>query len=227
MSDESIHLADPVASSIAAYSPFASEYARYNELRLDASWRRFTAGLPAGATVLDAGCGPGRDVARFVEGGFAVVGVDLNPDFLRMAAAAGPVLSADLRNLPFPDRSFDAVWASASLVHLPTVDAIRAMDELRRVARPGARVYLSVRTEGDTGWFDIQHGRRWFRVWNTDELVAAAASVGLVVECTTPYRQFVELWAQAAPRATAEQGHHTFNGSPVGGPPLRRATACR
>ncbi len=46
------------------------------------------------------------------------------------------MISGDVMNLPFPDASFDAIYASALLQHLP--DPLGALGEARRVARPGA-----------------------------------------------------------------------------------------
>lgn len=59
--------------------------------------------------------------------------------------------------------SFDAVWASASLIHLPYEDAAVALGEFARVTRTGAPISVSVKSGGVTGWADdMPIGRRWF-----------------------------------------------------------------
>jgi SAM-dependent methyltransferase len=95
--------------------------------------------------LLDAGCGPGSITvglaARVAPG--LVTGVDIEASVLRqaraLAAASGTVnLSfhqASAGALPFPDASFDAVFAHTLLEHVP--DPAVVLAELRRVTRPG------------------------------------------------------------------------------------------
>ena len=68
--------------------------------------------------------------------------VDVSPELLEQARENCPpevtIVQADARELPFPDASFDAVLALDLLPHLPDLTA--GLAELRRVARPGARV---------------------------------------------------------------------------------------
>lgn len=121
--------------------------------------------------ILDVGCGPGTITAGFcahVPQGY-VVGVDLSEDVLRearrlqqprggdgeavAAATAAPAPApggalafqrADLlQGLPFPDESFDVVYASQLFPHLNrpgSDDAARALTEMRRVVRRGGIV---------------------------------------------------------------------------------------
>jgi SAM-dependent methyltransferase len=107
--------------------------------------------LRPGMSLLDCGCGPGTitlGLARRVAPG-SVVGVDLSEgqvSLARDAAARAGVenvnfLAADVRALPFPAATFDAVVAHALLEHLPQPG--QALHELRRVLRPGGIVGVS------------------------------------------------------------------------------------
>jgi SAM-dependent methyltransferase len=99
---------------------------------------------PAGARVLDAGCGTGRVAIRLAERGFAVAGVDLDPDMLAVAREAAPSLpwfTADLGDLrsaaPGP---FDLIVAAGNVVPLVS-DGARAIAALRaRLAPAGLLV---------------------------------------------------------------------------------------
>ncbi len=95
--------------------------------------------------LLDVGCGPGAitvGLAGVVAPG-EVVGVDFQAtqvDQARALAAERGVVNArfeigDAYQLPFPDGSFDALFAHAVLMHLR--DPVRALAEMRRVLRPG------------------------------------------------------------------------------------------
>jgi cyclopropane fatty-acyl-phospholipid synthase-like methyltransferase len=77
--------------------------------------------LPAGARVLDLGCGDGTKTKLLAE--FAqVVGVDVSAEQIRLARSAVPeasVVHADFLDLEYPDESFDAVTAFYSFMHVP------------------------------------------------------------------------------------------------------------
>jgi SAM-dependent methyltransferase len=95
--------------------------------------------LTPGDRVLDLGCGPASitvGLAEAVRPGGTAVGVDLDP-----GPAAVPLVRADAFRLPFPDRSFDALFSCAMLQHL--ADPQAALAEARRVCRPGAAVGIA------------------------------------------------------------------------------------
>lgn len=99
-------------------------------------------------SVLDAGCGGGRNLVYFLANGFDVFAVDQSPQAVaavrRLAATLAPALSADhfevasLEELPYSDESFDAVICNAVL-HFVTDEHQfdRIMAELWRVLKPG------------------------------------------------------------------------------------------
>lgn len=186
---------DVVQASVAVYTAHADDYANYNANAVDDLVRDFASQLPAGARVLDAGCGPGRDLARFTALGLDPVGVDLNPTFVDMARQHGTASVADLRQLPFDDDAFDAVWACASLVHLPPDDAAQALREITRVTRAGGLVYSSVKHFGATGWTDTPHGRRWFQMWTPEDYQQAVTAAGQRVTRAKVNPVFVDVWA--------------------------------
>jgi SAM-dependent methyltransferase len=95
--------------------------------------------IPAGAVVLDAGCGSGRVFRYELAAGCRVVGVDIG-DELRDNPNVGDRLRGDLDRLPFAAASFDAVLASHVIEHLPRPE--RALAEVARVLKPGGRFLL-------------------------------------------------------------------------------------
>ncbi|MFE7593517.1 class I SAM-dependent methyltransferase [Kitasatospora sp. NPDC057512] len=106
--------------------------------------------LPAGARVLDAGCGAGV-VARAmaVRFGLAVTGVDVLDFHLAEAARLSTRARmgdrtvfrfGDFHRLPFDDGEFDGAYSMETLVH--SYDPPRALAEFHRVLRPGGRLVL-------------------------------------------------------------------------------------
>lgn len=93
--------------------------------------------VPAGTTVLDVGCGPGRFRERF-DAGTRYVGVDpipLLPDVLAFEFAR-----AVSEYLPFDDGSFTDVVVLHALDHMNDVDA--SLREMRRLLVPGGRLHI-------------------------------------------------------------------------------------
>ena len=187
---------DAVLASVAAYSESAEEYEAAHASKMADRVRRFAGSLEAPARILDAGCGPGRDLARFVAWGHDALGVELNPVFAAMAASRAPTRQADLRRLReiFPPGSFDGIWASASLVHLAEEEARDVLVQFATLLRPGGRLYVCVNTVGRTGWLDEADGRRWYQIWEAGTFEHAVADCGFTID-RVDSGPFVEVWA--------------------------------
>ncbi|MGY0486722.1 class I SAM-dependent methyltransferase [Streptomyces sp. WG-D5] len=108
------------------------------------------------ATVLDVGCGDGTaaaTTARLLPDRHRLVGVDWSQDALHRAARRLPhVVRGELtgHGLPFASGSADAVLLSEVIEHLVDPDA--ALDEIRRVLRPGGHLMLS--TPNLAAWYN-------------------------------------------------------------------------
>lgn len=114
------------------------------------------------------GCGDGDEVVYLGRSlkNSEVVGVDLEPGFSPLARAQGCVARADALRLPFGDLTFDFAAAFHSLEHV--ADPRAALEEARRVLRPGAAFYVGVpnrhRLVGYVGSFDAS---TWQKItWN-------------------------------------------------------------
>lgn len=92
--------------------------------------------LPAGGAVLEIGGGTGDQARLLRRRGFQITSVDLPSSGYREFRVF-PVIDYDGTHIPFPDRSFDAVYSSNVLEHV--VDPAPLYAEIRRVLRPGGR----------------------------------------------------------------------------------------
>lgn len=137
------------------------------------AFTHFTSWLPAGARVLDIGCGPGHHVRLLRKAGFQPIGVDLSFGMLAQAQqySDDPLVLADMLWLPFADGYADGVWMCASLLHLPREYAPHVFHEARRVLRGGSPLYASVQQgDGDTVKFNLGNQGRYFTFYQPDEL---------------------------------------------------------
>jgi len=121
--------------------------------------------LPSGPRILDAGCGTGGHLDRYSRIG-SVTGVDPSPEAVAFCRERGfdSVERAGLESLPFDDDRFDLIAATDVLEHV--AEERQALDELRRVAAPGAAMLLTVPAY-EWLWTvedeNLQHQRRYTR----------------------------------------------------------------
>jgi len=136
-------------AAVAAKAPMSSLVASFAEQ------------LPAGSLVLDLGCGSGRDLQGLGSRGLRPIGLDYAESLARLALAGTglPVVVADVRQLPVKGGSVDGAWAAACLHHLQRPELLSALREIRRVLRPGAPFFASMK-EGMGEGYDA--AGRWF-----------------------------------------------------------------
>jgi SAM-dependent methyltransferase len=144
----------PSAADLAAlYERHAAAWAaaRGPEVVIERGWLdRFTALLPAGGSVLDAGCGHGDPLGRaLLAAGYAVTGVDASPALVgraRRRLPAGRWLVGDLRTVDL-GRTFDGLLAWHSVFHLPAGDQPAVLRRLGVHAHPGTVLLLTTGPE--------------------------------------------------------------------------------
>lgn len=106
--------------------------------------------LPAGARVLELGCGKAEKTRAIAQGGKADFILALEVDQVQHAKNLQiddlPLVrfsSGGAQDIPADDASFDMVLMFKSLHHVPVPEMDRALDEIRRVLQPGGLAYLS------------------------------------------------------------------------------------
>ena len=107
---------------------------------------------PPPFTILDLGCGPGRDLAHFRALGHEAVGLDGSRRFVEMARAATgcEVLHQSFLSLALPAGRFRGIFANASLFHVPTLELPRVLGQLRAALAPGGVLFSSNPRGDDT-----------------------------------------------------------------------------
>jgi ubiquinone/menaquinone biosynthesis C-methylase UbiE len=141
--------------------------------------------LPSGA-LLDLGCGAGHDAEFYSARGYQVTGVDPSYPLLELAAVRAPeaqFVHASCYQLPFPDASFDGVWAAASLLHVPRARIAEALLELRRVLRPNGILFAALKLgQGEQLIERAGIGPRFYCFWTGEQFAAALQEAGFEIE---------------------------------------------
>lgn len=120
---------------------------------IDALLRHINATPPF--TLLDFGCGPGRDLLRLRELGHTPIGLDGTPSFIAMARAYSgcEVWQQEFLQLDLPDIFFDGIYANATLFHIPSQELPRVLKQFHATLKAGGVLFSSNprNTEEGTG----------------------------------------------------------------------------
>jgi ubiquinone/menaquinone biosynthesis C-methylase UbiE len=179
--------------------------------------------LHAGMRLLDVGCGPGsitRGLAERLAPG-QVVGLDLSPAILTAARQDAVerglgnlrYQQGDVYNLPFPDASFDAVFAHQVLQHLR--EPGNALREMFRVVRPGGLVGVRDVDWGTAAYWPADpwidrfvevHIKTWYRNGGEPRMGRRLRELFNGKAEVADVRITASVWCYATPAETLEWG---------------------
>ena len=123
-------------------------------------------------TLLDFGCGPGRDLKAFTELGHVAVGLEGAERLAELARAHSgrEVWQQDFLKLDLPERHFDCVFANAALFHIPSQELPRVLRQLHATLKPRGVLFASnPHGHNEEGWNRGRYGvyrdlENWRRV---------------------------------------------------------------
>lgn len=148
---------------------------------------QFLGKLKVNATILDLGCGSGRDSLYFLNNGFDVTMVDASQ---AMCAAAGKLTGKTVINGDFltfnADKKFDGVWACASLLHLKRTEIPEAILHFTPMLNDKAVIYLSFKY----GDFEGECNGRYFTDLTEDSFKFILSEVNEKARELAPGRKF-------------------------------------
>jgi ubiquinone/menaquinone biosynthesis C-methylase UbiE len=105
-------------------------------------------------TILDAGCGNGRNMYWFLHNGFNINGIDINEVAIAQLKSSYPNLPEEnlavssLENIPFTDSHFDHIICSAVLHFANSITQFNCMlTEMVRVLKPGGTLFIRMTTD--------------------------------------------------------------------------------
>lgn len=160
------------------YAKEAAAYAaRSDKIGVSKPLTAFLAALPVGATVLDLGCGTGRDTQAIISAGFIVTAIDGSAE---MAREAERRTGHSARVLLFEDLDycevFDGIWANASLLHVPRAGLTKVLSLVHRALKPNGLLFATFKSGGKEGRDKLG---RYYNYLNADEVTALLRKAGV------------------------------------------------
>lgn len=179
--------AEQEAKTIETYDATASQWSQMHQGAWEETAAHFSQLLPGG-TVLEIGCGGGRDAANLIAQGLTYFGTDASLGMVaeaRKAVPAGVFEQLNVYDLAKLKRQFDGFWACAVLLHIPKKRIDEALQAITAVLKPGAIGMITMK-DGDREEFEVRdkdgaHEERLFVYWKKDDFSEVLARNGFKV----------------------------------------------
>ncbi len=125
----------------------------------------FLSNLKEGASILDFGCGSGRDTRYFLKKGYKVIALDGSAELCRIAEAKTgiPVIQMDFNDFEEQDM-YDGIWACSSILHLSRQELKQVLVHMEQALHKGGIIYTSFKY----GDFEGMRNGRYFTDFTED-----------------------------------------------------------
>jgi len=161
-------------------------------------------GLPAGAAVLDAGCGAGVPVSQILSQKFHVTGVDFSESQIELARKHVPnaqFICEDMTNIDFPDHTFDAICSYYAIIHIPREEHQALFANFHRMLKPLGFSLLCLGMESIIDDIDENFlgTRMYWSHFDTETYLQMLKDAGFSI-----------IWSKRVADATCEGAGHLF-----------------
>jgi len=135
--------------------------------------------LAPGSTVLDVGCGSGRDMLWLTERGFHCTGLERSPDLAALARQHTDllVIEADFESYDLSRMNMDAVLLIGALVHLPHDRFSPVLSNILKALKPGGHALITMK-QGQYRQ-ELEDGRVFY-LWEKEYLFSMFKRSGLI-----------------------------------------------
>jgi len=149
------------------------------EVDMQTLYSQFFPLIPDGGSILDAGCGAGRDSKNFIDLGFDVEAFDASEELAALASQLiGKNVTVDFFQTYKNSKQFDAIWACASLLHVPLVELPNVFNSLSAMLKVDGLFYCSFKY----GEEEVEHNGRLFTNLNESNFAKQIIDLPLQIE---------------------------------------------
>lgn len=130
--------------------------------------------IPKDSKILDAGCGNGEPVAKFLsKKGYKVTGIDISKTLIREAQKNTPKAKfkiMSLYNLKFPPKKFDAIVSFFAILHLEKSKVKKVFKNFNNSLKNNGYLLLSVNEGKEEGYFEFFGKKVFFSAYSKKEI---------------------------------------------------------
>lgn len=152
------------------------------DVNMEELYSHFVSLLPTQALILDAGCGSGRDTKAFLDMGYSVEAIDAS---LAMVNHATSYTGIQVIKKTFQEmgekEKYDAIWACASLLHVPKDELFDVFTKLTTALKTGGIWYFSFKYGSE----ERQKDGRSFTDMNEESIQSLLSKLGGLVNLKT------------------------------------------
>ena len=164
---------------------------RYESAKMDNIHALLKSTFPAKSSLLEIGCGSGRDASFMYQGGYDILAIDGSREMIAEAKRLHPELAKRLQVVMIPDKlyfepcSFDGVYSIATLMHLEKDAIDRTIEKIATILKSGGKFFFSVSIQrDDVNAKGKDEKGRHFATMSADEWIACCEKYGLQLEHT-------------------------------------------
>ena len=144
---------------------------------------KYLSNLPLGASILDFGCGSGRDTKCFLEQNYNVTAIDGSEAIGKEASKYTGIKVKQILFEEFEDQnSYDGIWACASILHLTKKDLLSVFHKMNKALKENGIIYTSFKY----GTFEGERNGRYFTDFTEDTFKEFILQI--------PQLQIKEIW---------------------------------
>jgi 2-polyprenyl-3-methyl-5-hydroxy-6-metoxy-1,4-benzoquinol methylase len=149
------------------------------DVDMQSLYNHFIPFIKTGGSILDVGCGAGRDSLAFIEKGFDIEAFDASDELAKLATKLiGKEVSIATFQTYQTTKRFDGIWACASLLHVPFVELPDVMQRLTDMLKKEGVFYCSFKYGNE----EIERKGRRFTNLNENSLTELIKALPLQIE---------------------------------------------
>lgn len=139
---------------------------------------RFLDKLTKGASILDFGCGSGRDTKYFLEKGYKVTAIDGSQELCKLASEYTGITVKQMLFKELDEQNvYDGIWACSSILHLHKQELIVVIKKMCEALKEDGIIYASFKY----GEFEGERNGRYFTDFTEESILKLLEKINLLV----------------------------------------------
>lgn len=165
---------------------------------------KFTSRIEPGSRVLDAGCGAGYPITKFISESFETIGVDISDEQIRLAKENVPkatFIRQDMTKIDYPDEYFGGIICYYAIFHIPREEHFDLLKNFHRMLKPKGVAFIVFSMGDDPEYIndDFFGAKMWWNAWSNEIYLEMLEKIGFEV-----------LWKDNINDSLNEESWHMF-----------------